>query len=420
MRFDIGGLCAAVAVSALTLGIADAAFAWSQPQWIRQIGTPDYDFATGVAVDGDGNAYISGGTSGSLGGPNQGSGDAWIMKYAPTGALLWKQQLGTPQIDYAAGVASDPYGDAHIAGSTTGALSGNTNRGSVDAFVAKYSAGGKLRWARQLGTSGDDTVTAVTSDRHGNVYIAGYTSGSLEASNRGYWDAFVAKYSTAGRLLWSRKVGSSNLDSASGVATDVDGNVYIAGSSWPVSDEPPPYPGGDAWVAKYSPIGSLIWERRQLFEWGQATGAATDRHGNIYICGYTIRNFDYIHPHPVIAKYSSAGAMLWRQVFGSSAGDVALGVATDMDGNAFVSGVTEGSFGGALQGSQDAWVSKFSARGASLWKRQLGTSGSDQASGVAADAHGNVYISGITQGSLGGSYRGGLYDSFIAKYSARQ
>ena len=80
-RFGICGLYGALA-AALSLGPATYALAWDQPQWVRQLGTTDIDEAYGVATDTDGNVYLTGDTSGSLGRPNQNySYDAWVAKY---------------------------------------------------------------------------------------------------------------------------------------------------------------------------------------------------------------------------------------------------------------------------------------------------------------------------------------------------
>jgi hypothetical protein len=75
--------------------------AWDRPQWVRQLGKSLNDISAGVATDGEGNVYITGYTSGSLGGANEGDYDAFVAKYSTDGTLLWKQQLGTSDRDFA-------------------------------------------------------------------------------------------------------------------------------------------------------------------------------------------------------------------------------------------------------------------------------------------------------------------------------
>jgi hypothetical protein len=155
------------------------------------------DIAWSVATDDDGSAYISGETRGNLAtsNPSIGSTDAWLAKYSRMGALLWTKQLGTSDWDYSFAVAIDDENNAYISGATTGAL-GGPNRGSNDAWSAKYSADGMLRWTRQLGTSEGDASNGVAADHDGNVYFSGYTYGALTSAQRGQGDAFVAKYFT--------------------------------------------------------------------------------------------------------------------------------------------------------------------------------------------------------------------------------
>ena len=108
----------------------------------------------GVSADGLGNVYISGYTYGSLGGPNAGSDDAFVSKYDAAGTLQWTRQLGTSAIDRSYGVSADGLGNVYISGYTSGSL-GGPNAGGNDAFVSKYDAAGTLQWTRQLGTSVD-------------------------------------------------------------------------------------------------------------------------------------------------------------------------------------------------------------------------------------------------------------------------
>jgi hypothetical protein len=183
---------------------------------------------SGVATDVDGNVYIAGYTDGSLGRPNLGDYDAWLAKYSAHGALRWNRQLGTAKGDITFGVATDGDGNVYIAGSTSGSLAG-PNQGVHDAWVAKYSTNGALGWKRQLGTAVLDGASGVATDGAGNVYIGGHTFGSLGGPQRGNSDAWVAKYSATGDLLWNRQIGSAAADLVLGVATDGVGSVYIAG-----------------------------------------------------------------------------------------------------------------------------------------------------------------------------------------------
>jgi hypothetical protein len=117
-----------------------------------------------------------------------------------------------------------------------------------------------------------------------------------------------------------------------------------------------------------------------------------------------------------VSKYDAAGALQWTQQLGTATYDYSEGVSADGLGNVYISGLTYGSLGGPNAGSYDAFVSKYDAAGSLQWTQQLGTTTHDYSNGVSADGLGNVYISGHTGGSLGGP-NAGYYDAFVAKYT---
>jgi hypothetical protein len=107
-----------------------------------------------------------------------------------------------------------------------------------------------LRWTRHLGTSAFDSSYAIAADCSG-VYIAGNTYGALGGTNQGDQDAWLAKYSAAGKQLWKTQIGSATYDTAAGVAADGRGDVYISGSTYG-SLAGPLQGSSNAWVAKYT------------------------------------------------------------------------------------------------------------------------------------------------------------------------
>ena len=125
-----------------------------------------------------------------------------------------------------------------------------------------------------------------------------------------------------------------------------------------------------------------------------------------------------------VSKYDSLGNPLWTRQMGTSSNDHSSSVVVDADGDIFISGSTRGSLGGPNAGSNDpffstydAFVSKYDTSGGLLWTLQLGTSRHDYSTGVAVDAAGNVFISGDTEGSLGGTSENTGTDAFVVKYS---
>ena len=137
----------------------------------------------------------------------------------------------------------------------------------------------------------------------------------------------------------------------------------------------------------------------------ESYGVSADGLGNVYITGVTFGDLGGANAgfhDAFVSKYDAAGTLLWTEQLGSSSSDASHGVSADALGNVYISGVTRGDLGGANVGDSDAFVSKYDAAGTLLWTEQLGSNSSDYSHGVSADGLGNVYISGVTRGDLGG------------------
>jgi hypothetical protein len=167
------------------------------PVWVRQLGTPELDRATAVAVGPQDSIYVTGETEGTLGEQNYGFFDVWLAKYDPGRKLLWKVQLGSLDYDFSDDVAVDGKGYVYITGATYSVLDGSNYF-----WVAKYNSAGKLQWKKQLGTSAYEDFGGIAADSNGNVYITGLTTGKLGDQQYGGTDAWVAKYDSSGSLQW--------------------------------------------------------------------------------------------------------------------------------------------------------------------------------------------------------------------------
>ncbi len=402
----------------LTLAISPLAHVAAQDLlWVRQAGTAQSESGTGVAVDGAGNAYITGYSSGNLGGTNVGNIDAFLAKYDAAGTLLWTRQIGTTANDYSRGVAVDGSGNAYITGHTNGSL-GGPNAGSLDAFLAKYDASGTLLWTRQTGTGANEDARGVAVDSAGNAYLTGYTNGSLGGANAGLEDAFLAKYDTSGTLLWTRQTGTASSDEGYGVAVDRAGNAYITGYTHGNLGGPSAG-GNDAFLTKYDALGTRLWARQiGSPAYDYATGVAVDRTGNAYVTGWTLGSLGGPQAglgDAFLLKFDASGDLLWKRQTGTTVGDVGRGVAVDSAGSVYITGETQGDLGGLSAGSTDIFLTKYEAWGLPLWTRQIGTPTLEYGFSLAVDGAGGVYIAGYTTGSLGGPSEGSN-DYYLAKF----
>ena len=152
--------------------------------WTRQFGSSSSDSAADAVLDGLGNVYLAGSTDGALPGQaSAGSFDAFVRKYDSNGFEVWTRQFGTASGDFASAVAVDGLGNTYVAGSTSGTFPGQTSSGSQDAFVRKYDANGNEVWTRQFGSSSFESVLATTVDGSGNIYLTGQTGGAFPGQN---------------------------------------------------------------------------------------------------------------------------------------------------------------------------------------------------------------------------------------------
>jgi hypothetical protein len=385
--------------------------------WVRQLGTPNSDSAYGVSFDNAGNIFFTGLNYGT--GSNAANYDAFLGKYNSNGNLMWSRQLGTPAYDAGRGVSVDAQGNAFITGETYGSL-GGPNLDGWDAYLSKYSADGNILWTRQFGASTWDESLATAVDGDGNVVIGGFTEGGLGDQLWGGRDAFLAKYDTNGNRLWIRQIGTPQYDDGLGVATDKLGNTYITGSTEGAMGGP--NAGSiDAFVSKFDQNGVQLWTRQfGGSDWDIGEGVVVDASGNVIVGGQTRSSLG--RPHTAgdddgfLTKFDASGNQIWLKQFGTSAFDAVHSVAADSVGGLYVTGSTQGSLGGPSAGNYDAFVSKYSSNGSLLWTKQLGTGAEEESRAIAVDMAGNVAISGSTYGSLAAPNQGQT-DFFVAKFA---
>jgi hypothetical protein len=394
--------------------------------WTRQMGTSGYEMAYGVATDGFGNVYVVGDTSGDLdGNVSAGGTDLFILKYDASGARQWTHQMGTSGMEYAYGVATDSIGNVYVVGATSGSLGGNASAGGVDLFILKYDASGMKQWTSQLGTSSDDYATSVATDSADNVYVVGHTGGRIGGNGAGGVDLFILKYDASGVRQWNRQLGTSGDDYGMGVATDSVGNVYAVGYTDGGFDGYVSAGQSDLLVAKYDASGVKQWTRQMGTAWyDHGLSAATDLAGNVYVAGYAGGGLDGNRSsggyEAFVAKYDGSGVKQWTRQMGTTGDDWGSSVATDSAGSIYVVGYTNGNLDGNVgSGGYDCFVAKYDGRGVKQWTRQMGTTAIDYALGVATSSAGSVYLVGLTGGNLAGNINaGGEEDLFVTKLTS--
>lgn len=279
-------------------------------------------------------------------------------------------------------------------------------------------------WIQQLAAPGDETANGVATDDRGNVYITGYTNSDLDGNtNAGGYDMFLVKYDGEGKKQWTRLLGTSGFENGHDVATDSSGSVYVTGMTEGNLDGNTNAGYYDMFLVKYDSEGNKQWTRQLgTSSNDDGNGVATDNDGNVYVTGTThgqlgengIASNDDIY----IVKYDSAGDRQWTRQLGSSENDWGSNVATDSVGNVYLTGVISGDLAGNISaGKDDSVIAKYSDEGDLLWNRQFGMSGYSYVwGGIATDSSGNIYVAGDTDTS--GEDDGSDYDPLVVKYNS--
>ena len=311
--------------------------------------------------------------------------DAFITKYDSNGSNLWAAKISSTSNDSGAAVATDTSGNVFVAGTYTAVVSfynaggafANvlTYAGTVNnIFIAKYTTDGIVSWVAQLTGSGSfNQGYGIATDPFGNVFVGGsfnsspltiYNSSGVSNSSLtpvGGIDGFIVKYTPSGGVAWTARIGSTGTDQVFSIATDAAGNVYLSGgfnaaltfyNASGVSNASLAFLAGqDNFLVKYSPTGSVLWATRMAgpnSDYDQTL--MTDQYGNVIVggafasnivlynadttAGPTLPNTSTII-YGFIAKYTSAGNVLWGAVQSAAGTTSVIGGGTDSNGSIY-------------------------------------------------------------------------------------
>ena len=406
------GRLAAIGGALLALLVASPTFAVSAA-WTRQFGTAGEELVGGIAQD-SGGFTVVGTTGGSLARQLQGANDGFIRRYDRSGKVLWTRQFGTGGQDMAVDVAADGAG-LTVVGVTDGSFTGGTTTpGTDDLFVRRYDRNGNHLWTRQFGTTKDEDAGAIAADATG-IIVVGTTWGTLAGSSApDDADALVRRYDRAGKVVWTRQFGTAEGDTADAVSIDAAGFTVGGGTDGDLGRKNAG-PFTDMYVRRFTAAGATAWTR----QWGQK---GDDQTLSLAADGSGITAVGYTHADPYgneasqafIRRYDRSGKVVFGKIFGSTASEIAWGVAAD-SAAITVTGYTYGSMDAQNKGSFDVFVRRYDRAGNVVWKRQFGTTSADLALDVAADGTGFT-IAGHTQGNLGAAPKGEL-DVFVRRYN---
>ena len=387
--------------------------------------------------------------------------------------ISWATYFGGEAAETSSKVKTDIFSNVYICGYTnsfTGIATAGAYQSSYlgyfDVFLAKFDYFGKFIWATYYGGSNEDYTSGMAIDAKGNIYIgcSSYSSdlassGAYQSKNAGGIDVLLAKFNTAGSLVWATYFGGEAYEYTGDIALDASQNIYIIGHTRSLNgiattgayktDINPNYE--HAFFAKFNTSGGLVWATYFGLDfvntWG--TDIGIDAAGNVIITGETksegtnpnnyiglatsgaYQTYNKGSEDVFLAKFSDNGTLLWATYFGGNRDEQASGLSIDKSGNIYITGNTTsigigqpGAYQLLIGGDNDAFLAKFSNSGSLTWFTYFGGQSVDIASDIALDPSENIYITGSTTSNTGiasigalQSNMGGIQDAFIAIFN---
>jgi hypothetical protein len=387
-----------------------------------------------------------------------------LISSAQVSSFGWAEMIGGTLLDESYSIAVDDAGNSYVTGIFTGSVDFSdttlTARGATDIFLVKYDPSGQIIWIRQAGGKEDDDSYAVHISQDGYCYITGsfadtayFEDDTLICfdSNIFYFDIFLAKYTLDGDIVWATRAGEAYWDEAFGLCSDNSGNLLITGSYWGTARFDNitltglyglgATDGFDIFIAKYDSDGNALWAKRMVERgWDRGSDIATDPAGNCYVTGgfQTALLFGGFGGPSLTAtggdgdediflvKYDQEGNFVWKTSAGSSGFDQARAVTLDNDNNIYLTGVIsetadfDSTESIISNGFNDLFLAKYDSTGQLLWVRGAGSASEDGANDVVTDIQGNIYVCGYLGSAaqfddlqiVGGGF-------FVAKYDPK-
>jgi hypothetical protein len=341
--------------------------------------------------------------------------------------------IGTNQVENGLAIARDSKKNIIVAGLTYGDLSNPTasptNSLDSDAFVMKADMSGDPVWIRQFGAAKSTMAYGVAVDKNDDsIIVTGSTGTNIfnTTNHHGHADCFISKFTTAGVHQWTVLIGGSDDDFGNAVAVDAAGNIYVTGQTYGTLTNNSSSGLQDVFVLKLDPLGNQLWLKQfGSTDTDSGEAIAVDAAGNVYVTGFTYGNMggntNAGSPDMFITKLTSGGAIVATSQLGSTDSDQASSIATDAAGLIYVAGTTYGNLDNKNNAdptgnSSDMFVVIYNSSLAKQSTWLAGTAQNDEAKAIAVDASGNVFVTGSTNGAFAGATNAGGYDSVVIKF----
>jgi flagellin len=305
-------------------------------------------------------------------------------------------------------------GAIYLSGFTTGDLGASNPSNKSAAFIKKITLDGQTVWTKLTESSVGSVGTTLATDSNGAIFTAGSARGSISGQlDQGDGDSFIAKYAEDGTVLWTRQFGTEASETVLSIAVSANGSVYATGESNFIYGTP--QDGSDVlgtFITKYSANGEQIWYKRLSAPNGLTLRSVTATSDN----GAIVVGSE-VYGNQFIKKFDPQGESVWTVNLNQHL--AGLDVTVGKDGFIYIAGTssldTNGNF---IPNSNAALLIKMNQQGEVIWNKSLRTDSSYALThSVVTDGNGFIYVTGECFGSTEGQNTLGQYDGFLAKYS---
>jgi hypothetical protein len=422
-----------------------------------------------IVADNMGNVYTLGGFSGTVDfDPGVGTynltaigySDVFISKLDIDGNFIWVKHFGsTDQSTTGTSIIVDPLGNLYATGGFYDTVDFDpgigmlnlVSKGNTDGFIVKLNSAGNLSWAKSIGDSLYDGISALVLDGLNNIYMTGMFQGTVDfdpnigvfnLTTVGNKDIFISKLTNAGSFVFAKNISSGSFTlGIRGIDLDPsNNNMYITGY---YSDTIDFDPGAgianlmsagslDVFVAKYNLSGNYTWSKSIGGSLGESvTSLKVDAMNNVCVTGYFSGTADF-DPGPgtsniiseggidtYVLKLDSMGVFSWAKGMGGNLGDVGRCISIDLAGNIY----TIGDFKDTVDfdpgpgitniiatGPMDIFISKLDPAGNFVFAKSIDGINGQDAFGIFVDDFDKIYATGSFGGTTDFDINAGVFN----------
>lgn len=368
----------------------------------------------------------------------------------------WAKRLGDAgaNVDVGKAIYSDQNGNVYLTGYFKGAVDFDPSNGvslltaggtAENIFFAKYTANGKLSWAKQIGDANKSVGLAIQTDDTGNVYLLSNFelslsidydpgTGTSNMSGQGFKTIVLSKYTSNGDYVWAKSINGNADNYAHSMRLDEAGNIFIAGRFDGITDFDPSAAAAtltsigayNGFFAKYTNQGNYMWANQLS---GVISGEidvndlTLDNLGNLYLSGNYKTSCDF-DPSPAttirsndgnsdfyVGKYTENGVLLWAIALDGTNDDYARSIAVDANYNVYVAGTFMDSLDtdpsaidhfvvSSAPGNQDYFVAQYNSLGGMNWAFGVGNGQVATCNSLKIDGNNTVYLTGSFSGTM--------------------